>query len=55
LAEEVEKPAFDTELSNAETILDNDAKFACRLSGGKPAPQVVWCVLQHFRFMYNNK
>jgi len=46
LAEEVEKPTFDTKLSNAETLLGNDANFACKLSG-KPAPQVVWLVLLH--------
>jgi len=43
-AEEVEKPKFDTELSNAETLLGSDANFACKVSG-KPAPQVVWLVL----------
>ena len=39
----VEKPAFGTELRNAETLLGNDANFACKLTG-KPAPQVLWSV-----------
>ena len=44
LTEELEKPKFDTKLNNAETLLGNDANFACKLSG-KPAPQVAWLVL----------
>ena len=44
LIEEVEKPTFNTELSNAETLLGNDANFACKVSG-KPGPQVAWSVL----------
>ena len=47
LTEEVEAPRFNTELSNAETLLGNDANFACKLSG-KPAPQVVWFVQSSF-------
>jgi len=43
ISEEVEMPSFDSKLSNAETLLGNDANFACKLSG-KPAPQVAWLV-----------
>ena len=41
--EELEKPTFNTELSNAETLLGGDASFSCKLAG-KPAPRVVWFV-----------
>jgi len=40
--EVLEKPVFNTDLSNAETLLGEDANFACKLSG-KPAPKITWC------------